>query len=94
MAMTQERAETVALQVLSWIAGNEDLLPVFLGASGGALEDMRAGAHDPEFLAAVMDFVLMDDDWVVACCDDCGLGYETLAAARQLLPGGAPINWT
>ncbi len=94
MAMTQERAETVALQVLSWLAGNEDLLPVFLGASGAALEDLRDGTGDPEFLAAVMDFVLMDDDWVVACCDACGFAYETLAAARQGLPGGAPINWT
>ena len=36
----QEAAETVALQVLSWLAGNDELFPVFLGATGASGSDM------------------------------------------------------
>lgn len=90
-----DAAETLALQALGWLAGNEELLPVFLGTTGASLADLRGQAGDPAFLGAVLDFVLMDDAWVVAFCDAAGLrDYETLMRARQALPGGARMNWT
>ena len=92
--MQQDRAEEIALHALGWLAGNEELLPVFMNASGAGADDLRAGASDPAFLAAVLDFLLMDDAWVVACCDALGQGYETLMRARQALPGGSLPNWT
>lgn len=87
-------AETVALTALGWLAGNDELLPVFLGASGATEADLRAGAADPAFLGAVLDFVMMDDAWVIALCDAAGLGYEAPMAARQALPGGGHVHWT
>jgi hypothetical protein len=90
----QETAETLALQALSWIAGNEEVLPLFLGASGAASADLVQGATDPAFLAAVLDFLLMDDAWVVAFCDSLGLRYDAPMQARAALPGGEQINWT
>ena len=90
----QEYAETVALKALGWLAGNEDLFPVFLGASGTALEDLRTRATEPEFLVSVLDFLLMDDAWITAFCDDAGLEYTAPMAARQGLPGGAETHWT
>lgn len=92
--MQQETAETIALQALAWLAGNEDLLPVFLGSTGAALADVKHRAADPLFLASVLDFVMMDDAWVIAYCDHAGLPYDTLFAARQGLPGGDLPNWT
>jgi len=94
MAMTQETAETVALQALAWLVGNEELLPVFLGSSGAAEADLRSRAADPEFLGSVLDFLTMDDAWVMAFCDAHKLSYETPLHARWSLPGGAPVNWT
>ncbi len=94
MTTTAAHAETVALQVLAWLAADEEFLGVFLGASGTSAEDLRARADDPDFLAAVLDFVLLDDAWVMACCDACGLAYDAPAAARQWLPGGAAVHWT
>ncbi|MFD1911514.1 DUF3572 domain-containing protein [Halodurantibacterium flavum] len=94
MAMRQEQAETVALQALGWLAANDDLLPVFLGATGSSLDDLRQRAAEPEFLGAVLDFLLMDDAWVVACGDALTLRYERLAEARAALPGGAQMHWT
>lgn len=92
--MKQETAETIALQALAWLAGNDELLPVFLGASGACEADLRAGAADPAFLGSVLDFLTMDDAWVVDFCDNVGLGYEIPMRARQALPGGAQMNWT
>lgn len=92
--MQQDRAEEIALAALGWLAGHDELLPVFLGASGASLADLRAGATDPVFLGSVLDFILMDDAWVIACCEAGGMASETLMLARQSLPGGALPNWT
>lgn len=94
MAMSRESAETLALQVLGWLASNDELCPIFLGSSGASKEDLRAGARDPAFLGAVLDFVMMDDAWVIACCDAVGLAYSDPMTARQMLPGGGDVHWT
>ncbi|MGB7242125.1 MAG: DUF3572 domain-containing protein [Sulfitobacter sp.] len=94
MSFTQESAETLALQVLAWLAGNKELLPVFLGATGASESDVRTGAADPVFLGAVLDFVMMDDAWVIEFCDTQNLAYDRLFMARQALPGGGEVNWT
>ena len=94
MSLTRESAETMALQVLAWLAGNEDLLPAFLGATGASEADVRAGARDPEFLGSVLDFLMMDDAWVMQFCDQAQMAYQTPMHARQMLPGGEQVNWT
>ncbi|AZV77426.1 DUF3572 family protein [Parasedimentitalea marina] len=94
MQNTSLSAETLALQALAWLVGNEELLPVFLGASGASESDLRARAADPEFLGSVLDFLMMDDSWVISFCDAQGLAYESPMQARMSLPGGAQVNWT
>ena len=92
--MDQKQAEVRALSVLAWLVGNEELLPVFLGATGACESDLRARVGESEFLGSVLDFVMMDDAWVMAYCDGEGLSYETLMQARQALPGGTDVSWT
>jgi hypothetical protein len=92
--MQREAAETVGVQALGWLAGNDELLPVFLGSTGASLDDLRAGAGDAAFLGSVLDFVMMDDAWVVAFCDSVSLPYTTPMLARAALPGGAVTHWT
>jgi hypothetical protein len=92
--MQRDAAETVGVQALGWLAGNDELLPVFLGSTGASLDDLRAGAGDPAFLGSVLDFVMMDDAWVVAFCDAVGIAYTTPMRARAALPGGGQVHWT
>lgn len=92
--MQQDSAETIALQALGWLAANEELLPVFLGATGASEADLRARAAEPEFLGSVLDFLMMDDAWVVAFCEGQGLSFDAPMMARAALPGGAQVNWT
>lgn len=92
--MTPERAEQIAILALGWLASNEELLPVFLGASGAMADDLRGQAENPAFLGSVLDFLTMDDEWVVSFCDANTLKYEEPLRARYSLPGAEQVNWT
>lgn len=92
--MTEERAQTVALAALAWLAGHEDLLPVFLGSSGATLADLRDRAADPAQLTSVLDFVLMDDAWVLELSQSAELSPGEPFAARSVLAGPAGAHWT
>ena len=94
MVMSKDTAETVALQALGWLVGNSDLRDVFLVATGLSEMDLRTRAGEPELLAAVLDFLLMDDAWVVQFCDEVGLAYDKIAQVRAALPGGEQVHWT
>ena len=80
--------------MMAWLAGNDDLCPTFLGASGGSVDDLRDRAADPAFLGAVLEFITMDDAWVMAFCDTIGLAYELPLQARYALPGAQNVHWT
>ncbi|WP_108263271.1 DUF3572 domain-containing protein [Mangrovicoccus ximenensis] len=92
--MDLENASAVALGAISWMASEEDLLPVFLNASGLTAEGLKAGLEDPEIQAAILDFVLMDDSWVLAAAGHSGRNPLDFGRARQYLPGGAVPHWT
>ena len=88
------QAEVLALKCLAWLVSNEELLPVFLGSTGASEAELRDGASDPVFLGAVLDFVLMNDAWVMEFCESQGLRGEAVMRARQSLPGGEQAEWT
>lgn len=92
--MRPEEAETIALQALGWLVGNEELCPVFLGATGTSTEELRARASDADFQASVLQFITMDDAWVVAFCDSVGLAYDRPLQAQHALPGAEQVHWT
>ncbi|SEK55456.1 DUF3572 domain-containing protein [Roseovarius nanhaiticus] len=94
MNYTRESAETVALKCLGWLISNDELMPVFMGATGAGEDDLRRGAADPEFLGAVLDFLTMNDEWVVDFCRDAGLPNDAPLQARAMLPGGQVEHWT
>ena len=94
LSLSADAAETLALRALAWIAAQDDLLGVFLGASGIAERDLAASAGSPEVLAAVLDFLMMDDAWIAGFCDGAGIAYDTIRSARAALPGGSEMHWT
>lgn len=92
--MNATSAQDLAVQALTWILSTDDLASVFMGATGASVDNIRAQAADPVFLASVLDFLMMDDAWVTGFCDSVRLNYEDPMRARQLLPGGDLPNWT
>ena len=81
----REVAEIVAIQALSFLAGEPERLGAFLAESGIGPETLRKSATDPLFLASVLDFILRDDDTVKAFAKASKLHPTNIAAARQAL---------
>ena len=81
----REVAEIVAIQALSFIAGDPERLGMFLAESGIGPETLRTSAADPHFLASVLDFVMRDDTTVKAFAEASQLHPTNVAAAHQAL---------
>jgi hypothetical protein len=81
----REVAEIVAIQALSFIAGEPERLGLFLAESGIGPETLRNAAADPRFLASVLDFVMRDDATVKAFAEVSQLHPTNIAAAHQAL---------
>ncbi|MGA9092038.1 MAG: DUF3572 domain-containing protein [Bradyrhizobium sp.] len=81
----REVAEIVAVQALSFVAGDPERLGMFLAESGIGPETLRTAAADPHFLASVLDFVMRDDATVKAFAAASQLHPTNIAAAHQAL---------
>ena len=84
--MKEEQAQAVGQNALIWLAGRPDLLEAFLGASGAVAGRLRGQAEDPEFLGAVIEFVLGADESVIALAGDEGRRPDVVAA-ELMRPG-------
>lgn len=92
--MHDDAAFVIALQALGWLAADDELFPVFLSATGAEAGELRARASDGMFLGAVLDFLMQEDRWVTAFCDQHSLPYTAPQTARARLPGGDLPHWT
>ena len=92
--MTPDRAETIGVRALAWIAERDELAGGFLGATGASPDELRARAADPEFLGFVLDFLLSDEDALLGFCEDAEIPPDAPMRARAALPGGDQPNWT
>jgi Protein of unknown function (DUF3572) len=81
----REVAEIVAVQALTFLAGDPERIGAFLAESGLGPETLRSAATDPQFLASVLDFVMRDDATVKAFANASQLDPTNVAAARQVL---------
>ena len=91
--MKTEQAEILAIQALSWLAEDEEILGQFLNTTGAAPGDLRKRATEPEFLGFVLDFIMRDDETILGFCAASAANPETVQRARATLGGGLP-NWT
>ena len=85
--MDNAAAETIALQALAFLVSEEGNLRGFLGHTGATADDLKLGAGSPQFLAGVLDFLLEQDDRLLAFCDQFDVTPEQTQRARAVLPG-------
>ncbi len=81
----REVAEFVAIQALSFVAGDPERLGLFLAETGIGPDTLRKSAANPKFLASVLDFVLRDDATVTAFAASVDLHPTNVMAAREVL---------
>jgi len=79
--------ETLALQVVQFLAGDADRLGRFLALSGIAPADLKNTLNEPAFLGGVLDYLLGDETLLQEFCANAGVSPEQPARARRALPG-------
>lgn len=82
-----DAAERLAVEALTWLAGEPDALGRFLALSGIGPEQLREAAADPGFLGGVLDFFASDERLLVAFAEHAGVKPEHVAAANRTLGG-------
>ena len=92
--MDKEIAETKALEVLTWVLSEDDLIQVFMGTTGASQNDLRSNTLSHEFLISILDFVLMDDRWVISCSKFLNIDPSQIKLIRMSLDGGQEVTWT
>jgi hypothetical protein len=87
--MPAEAAEGLAIQALSYIAGEPERLDRFLSVTGIGPDQIRAAAGEPGFLAGVLAYLASDETLATAFTAEVGCGPADIARAHFAL-GGEP----
>ena len=84
-----EWAETLALQALGHIVSDKGLYEEFFELTGlGPAELRPPRIEQRDFLSAVLDFILSNDNRLLDFCASAEIGTADPARAQQLLAGG------
>jgi hypothetical protein len=86
-SMRRDAAESLAVQALSFLAGEPERLARFLALTGIGPDRIRAAAS-PGFLAGVLDHVASEDALVTSFAAEAGIKPEEVAKARRVLESG------
>ena len=85
--MTPERAETIALDGLGWLAGQDNAIERFLSQSGLDAAALREAAGSREMGVAVLDFLLGNEDLLLQFCESASTAPKQIHLARHVLDG-------
>ena len=87
--LTQEAAEGLAIQALTFIAQDGERLGRFLAVTGIGPAEIRAAAREPGFLVGVLDHLAGDERLLSAFAAEAGINPPDVGKARAAL-GGTP----
>jgi hypothetical protein len=85
--MTTQNAEILGLKALGWLAGDPKALERFTDACAIEGPDLRRVAERPETIAAVLDFLLLNEDLLLGFCDTASVPLQDVHRARHCLDG-------
>ncbi|HEY7229813.1 MAG TPA: DUF3572 domain-containing protein [Pseudolabrys sp.] len=80
-------AEALAIQALTFIAGDGERLGRFLAATGIGPAEIRAAVGEPGFLGGVLDYVASDERLVTDLAAEMGLNPTDIERSRAMLAG-------
>jgi hypothetical protein len=80
-------AKGIAIEALAWLAADEDRLERFLALSGLGPQNLRKAAAEPQFLAAILDYLTSNEALLVAFAGDGARKPEDVTRAHAVLTG-------
>jgi hypothetical protein len=88
-SLTQPAAKGLAIQALTFIAGEPERLGRFLAVTGIGPAEIRLAAREPGFLAGVLDYLAGDERLLTAFAADAGVDPADVGKALAALGGSA-----
>jgi hypothetical protein len=85
---TREQAEGLAIQALTFIAGDGERLGRFLAITGIGPGEIRGAAREPGFLVGVLEYMASDDRLIAAFAAENNLNPSDIDRSRLALAGG------
>jgi hypothetical protein len=82
---SRETAEMLAVQALAFIVEDDGRLNGFIASTGIAAQSIRDAARDPNFLVGVLEYILADENLLIAFADSAGFDPAEVARSRQAL---------
>jgi len=83
--MDADQAESIGVAALAFLAEDLQRLGRFLALTGMGPGELRAEAHSPRVLAAVLDHLLRDESLLLVFSAGHGVAPELIAPAQALL---------
>jgi hypothetical protein len=83
--MQSDRAESIGVSALLFLAGDPQRLGRFLTLTGVGPAELRAEARAPHMLAAVLEHLLQDESLLLVFCASDGVPPADIAPARRVL---------
>jgi hypothetical protein len=87
LAMPKDAAEALAIQALTFIAGDGERLGHFLAATGIGPAQIRTASGEPGFLTGVLDYLVGDEALLAAFAAETGFEPGDPAKALAVLGG-------
>jgi hypothetical protein len=87
--LTQEAAEGLAIQALTFIAGEPERLGRFLAVTGIGPDQIRPASSELGFLAGVLEHLAGDERLLTAFATEAGVDPAAIGKALDTLSGGA-----
>lgn len=84
----REEAEALAVNALTFVASDPELLPRFLAITGIEAGSIRQAAREPGFLAGVLHFILAHEPTLMRFAEETGTPPEAVGKALRALPSG------
>jgi hypothetical protein len=84
-SLTKEQAEAIGVAGLSYLAAEPERIGRFLAVTGLGPENIRAAAKEPSFLPALLDYLLANEQELVAFAAEMDLEPGSIIAARNVL---------
>jgi len=83
--MHSDRAESIGISALLFLAGDPQRLARFLTLTGVGPAELRENARNPQMLAAVLDHLLQDENMLLVFCASDGIQPNEVAPAQREL---------
>ncbi|HMA55920.1 MAG TPA: DUF3572 domain-containing protein [Pseudolabrys sp.] len=84
---TRADAEALAIQALTFIAGDGERLGRFLAVTGIGPAEIRTAAREPGFLGGLLEYLASDERLIAAFAAEIGLNPADIDRTRALLAG-------